>query len=530
MNKFKFYKRRHLLIISVIGLFLCGCNTTSYKKQELLSEISQPNVLFISIDDLNDWVGYLDEHPSVKTPNLDKLAARGVAFSNAHCPAPLCNPSRSSVLTGIPPSVTGVYTNAQVVQTVIPNVVTIPKHFKQNGYKTYGGGKVFHHTPGFNIPDVWDHFYLWNESAREMGWTGWYQQKPDPEPTPRPFSPITKHTKRNFDAAPLGIDEALMPDYKVASWAVDFLGKEQTDPFFLAVGMFRPHIPWFNPKKYFDMYSDVDIKVPEVKPDDLDDLSEIARKWAVDRSSRHDLVKDLGIWEDLVKAYLASITFADAQVGRVLDALEKSPYADNTIIVLWSDHGYHLGEKQHWHKTTLWERATKVPLIIAGPNIAREGTVCQQPVSLIDLFPTLIELCGLPNLEQIEGYGRSIVPLLNDPNKPWPYPAITTHNQSNHAVRSRYFRYIRYSDGSEELYDHRLDPNEWNNLAKDTIYSEIISDHKKWLPKVNAAPAFSKTKFRLNPKTNDWKWAENVKGDSNYIKQSDLVRLPPGQY
>lgn len=244
---------RYLLIVFAGICCLYACKTAN---KEQISAAKKPNVLFIAVDDMNDWVGFLDGHPNVKTPNLDRLSARGVTFANAHCAAPLCNPSRAAVLTGLRPSTTGVYNNHQVVQTVVPNVVTIPKHFRNNGYKTYGGGKIYHHTPGFNIPGDWDYFYLWNEEARERGWTGWYQQKPDPEPTPRPFSPITKHTKRNFDAAPLDIDEALMPDYKVASWAVDFLGKEQTDSFFLAVGMFRPHIPWFNPKKYFDMYSD----------------------------------------------------------------------------------------------------------------------------------------------------------------------------------------------------------------------------------------------------------------------------------
>lgn len=518
---------RYLLIVFTSICCLYGCRTVN---MEQISSANKPNVLFIAVDDMNDWVGFLDGHPNVKTPNLDLLSARGVTFANAHCAAPLCNPSRAAVLTGLRPSTTGVYNNSQVVQTVVPNVVTIPGHFKNNGYKTYGGGKIYHHTPGFNIPSDWDYFYLWNEKAREHGWTGWYQQKPDPEPTPRPFSPITKLTKRNFDAAPLDINEALMPDYKVASWAVDFLEKEQTDPFFLAVGMFRPHIPWFNPKKYFDMYSDADIQVPEVTPDDLEDLSEIARKWAVDRSSRHDLVKELGIWQDLVQAYLASITFADAQIGRVLDALEKSPYADNTIIVLWSDHGYHLGEKEHWHKFTLWERSTRVPFVIFNPKTTVPGLVCEQPVSLMDLFPSLIELCGLPKLPQIEGQGKSIVPILQQPDIDWPYAAITTHGQNNHSVRSRHYRYIRYSDGSEELYDHRSDPNEWKNLVGDKQSSGIINEHKKWLPKVNAAPAVSKTKFRINPKTNDWKKPKEVEGDSSYILQTKLLGLPSGQF
>ncbi|MCK5000018.1 MAG: sulfatase [Anaerohalosphaera sp.] len=463
----------------------------------------RPNVLFLAVDDWNDWVGGMG-HNMAKTPNLDRLAKRGVLFTNAHCAAPVCNPSRSAVLTGLRPSTTGIYNNGQPSLGNYPEVVTLPGYFRSNGYYTEGGGKITHEAVGFAYPRDWDYYYLWDEKQRANGWWGAYSWPPVPQPDPRPAQRITKHTKRNFDWAALDVPEIDWPDHKVATWAENFLAKNHNDPFFLAVGIFRPHIPWFTNKKYFDMYPLDEIRTPPYKKDDRDDLPPIAKKWAVDSASKHHLVQEYGLWKQAVQAYLACISFSDAQIGRVIDALDKSPYADDTIIVLWSDHGYHLGEKDHWHKQTLWERSTRVPFMVIAPGLTKPGSTCAQPVSLMDIYPTLVELCGLLPKSNLEG--NSIVPLLKDPDKSWPYPAITTRDRGNHAIRTLNWRYIRYSDGTEELYDHRSDPNEWNNLAGETKYKKLKTKLACMLPKQNAEPALNyKTKeIIFDPKTYTW--------------------------
>jgi len=447
---------------------------------------ARPNVLFIAVDDWNDWVACLGDKQA-KTPNLDRLARRGMLFTNAHCAAPVCNPSRVAVLTGLLPDTTGVYENHQVMRKLAPDVVTLPQHFRVNGYHAAGGGKVFHDVPPHcHDPKSWDEYFWWNKDgpkgARYGGrWRSPYSVPPDPQPDPRPAARITALTKRNFDFAALDVSETAMPDRKVADWACGFLAKEHEKPFFLAVGMFRPHVPWFVPRKYMEMYPLDKIKLPLVKDDDLDDLGEWARRRAMDRSSKHDKVVEFGEWDKAVQAYLASISFSDAMVGRVLDALDRSPHAKDTIVVLWSDHGYHLGEKFHWHKRTLWERATHVPLIVVAPGVTEPGTATHRPVNLIDLYPTLIELCRLPKRAELAG--RSLVPLLKDPRATWDRPSLTTYRKGNYALRSEHWRYIRYADGAEELYDHRNDPHEWTNLAEKAEYDAVKKDLARWLPR-----------------------------------------------
>lgn len=454
----------------------------------------RPNVLFIAADDWNDWVGCLG-HPQARTPNLDRLARRGLLFTNAHCAAPVCNPSRTAVLTGLRPDTTGVYENHQVMRRLVPNVVTLPQYFRSNGYYVAGGGKIFHDVPPHcHDPQSWDEYFWWNKDgpkgahkgfdavgARVGGsWRSPYSVPPDPQPEGRPTKRITSITKRNFDWGVVDQPESDWPDYKVTEWAGEFLAKDHEKPFFLAVGIFRPHVPWFNPQKYFDMHPLDQIELPPVKENDLDDLGVWARARAEDRSSRHAKLVEFGEWKSAVQAYHASISHADAMLGRILDALDRSDYRDNTIIVFWSDHGYHLGEKGHWHKRTLWERATRVPMAMVVPGLTKSGSTCSRPVNLLDLYPTLVDLCGLKIKSDLEGH--SLKPLLTSPNAAWPYPSVTTYKAGNHAIRGERWRYIRYETSEEELYDHDVDPNEWHNLASESQYDEIKRELRKSIP------------------------------------------------
>lgn len=446
----------------------------------------RPNVLFIAVDDWNDWVGCLG-HGQAITPELDALAERGVLFTNAHCTVSVCNPSRVAVLTGLRPETTGVFENNHRMRRKVPQLVTLPQYFRQHGYRTEGGGKIFHDVPPHcDDPVSWDRYFWWSEHGPKGGkvagggFRSPYSIPPDPEPEGRPTRAITRVTKRNFDWGTVDQPESDWPDYQVAAWASEFLSNEQDRPFFLAVGIFRPHVPWFNPQKYADLYPEDSIELPPVRNDDTEDLGDWAQKRARDRNSRHNELVEAGEWKGAVQAYLASISHADANVGRVIDALDSGPNKDNTIIIFWSDHGYHLGEKGHWHKRTLWERATRVPLIVVAPGITTPGARCARPVNLIDLYPTLVDLCGLPPRAELAG--RSLLPLLKDPTLVWEHPSITTYLPGNHAVRTERWRYIQYATGDEELYDHRTDPNEWENLAADPEFSEIRRELASFLP------------------------------------------------
>jgi arylsulfatase A-like enzyme len=462
----------------------------------------RPNVLMIAVDDWNDWVGALGGHPQVRTPNMDRLAASGLLFTEAHTAAPICNPSRTALMTGRRPSTSGVYDNDQPWRVAMPEVVTLPQYFRANGYRTAGGGKVFHHGRGYNDPRSWEEYFFWNPAGRENGWFDGYSFPPDPEPSNRPVTPMPSVSWRNFDWAPLDVPDSAMPDYKLATWAGDFLKTRQDRPFFLAAGFFRPHIPWFVPKEYFDMYPMEEVIVPTVKEDDLADLPPIARQFALNQYSRHDLLVSTGNWKRAVQAYLACISFSDAMVGRLLDALEASPYRDNTIVCLWSDHGYHLGEKWHWHKQALWHRATHVPFLFVAPGLTKPGTRCHRPVSLIDLYPTLLDLTELPRNERLDGL--SLRPLLAGPDGRRERPALTTYLRANHAVTGQRWRYIRYHDGTEELYDRQQDPQEWVNLAGTSRHASEKRELARWLPPSDAPDAPREAGYNFEPADVTW--------------------------
>lgn len=452
----------------------------------------RPNVLFVAIDDQNDWIGCLRGHPQVKTPNIDRLARRGTLFTNAHCQAPLCNPSRASLLFGLRPSSTGLYTLQPGVRAVpaLKERVSLPQHFAQQGYSTFTAGKVFH--DGSIRP-----------AEREKEFQAWGTTVGMPRP-PRKFV-------QTPDATPL-MDWGIFPerDEQQADWQIadSTIARLKSlppgKPFFVSVGFRLPHVPCYATKKWFDLYPEATLRMPPVKDDDRSDVPDFAwyLHWKLPEP-RLSWLRKTDQWRPLVRAYLASTSFMDSQVGRVLDSLEATGQADNTVVVLWGDHGWHLGEKGITGKNSLWERSTHVPLVFAGPGVAKDAR-CGQPVELLDLYPTLVDLCGLPPREGLEGH--SLLPQLKDAGARRPWPAITTHNQGNHAVRSERWRYIRYADGSEELYDLRADPNEWTNLAADPQYRSVLAEHARWLPKVDL-PAVPGSAARLLQKVEGvWMW------------------------
>ena len=441
----------------------------------------RPNVLFIALDDLNDWTQVLDPNAPIRTPNIERLAKRGMLFTHAYCASAACNPSRTAILTGLRPTTSGVYGNKADWRRALPEAVTLPQHFMAHGYRAEGAGKIFHHHYGgaFHDKASFDDFLL----------------MPDPPDAPMPkekLNGLAQYGSPNTDWGSWPADEADAIDVRTADYVIKSLGKRHGKPFFLAAGIFRPHMPFFAPQRFFDGYPSDNVTMPEILKGDTDDLPSGATKLL---SSKKWFFKELmeieakspGTWKAAVRAYQASATFADAQVGRILDALDKSDYAGNTMVVLWSDHGYHLGEKEHWEKFALWEKTNHVPFIIAAPGVIRPGTRCESPVSLLDIYPTLIELCGLKPKPELDGV--SLVPLLKNPKAKWTRPALMTYMRGNHAVRDVRWRYIRYADGTEELYDHQKDPHEWTNVAGDPKNAKVIHRLKKWLPAKEAPPA-----------------------------------------
>jgi choline-sulfatase len=447
----------------LIGLGLFGAPVRTEK----------PNILFISIDDQNDWIGCLRGHPQVKTPHIDALAARGTLFTNAHCQAPLCNPSRTSLLTGLRPSTTGIYGLSPWFRTLdrFKDHVTLPRHFAANGYRTLSGGKIYHggygRKPGEEFQIVGPGAGVGARPAEKLVRT----------PDPHPLVDWGSFDHRDEDKG----------DWKVADWAVEQLKSPPKEPFFLAVGFFLPHVPCYASPAWFDLYPEETLVLPPLRKGDREDTPRFSwyLHWKLPEP-RLKFLEEAGELRNLVRSYLACVSFVDGQVGRVLEALRRSGLEENTVVVLWSDHGWHLGEKEITGKNTLWDRSTRVPLVFAGPGVA-SGVRCSRPVELLDVYPTLSELAGLTPPAGLEG--RSLRPLLRDAGAPRPWPAITTHNADNHGVRTERWRYIRYADGSEELYDMEADPNEWENLAKQPSKAAILEEHRRWLPASSAPPA-----------------------------------------
>lgn len=473
----------------------------------LIAQSASPNVLFIAVDDLNDWVGFLGGYPGeAKTPNLDRLALRGTAFTNAHTASPVCCPSRVAVLSGQLPSTSGIYHNRHWWKPNLPDLVTIPAHFRNNGYTTVGAGKIFHHTAGNNPPECWDDFQrleFYDDAFARPRRDLFPFVHDEKMPENFPFSGVELYSDE-VDWAGLEKPEPEFDDARAAQYGIDFLGTHRDGPFFLACGFFRPHMPWYFPKKYLDLYPLNQIEVPPDLPEDLDDVPEAGKQLALRKYVDMKKTRDAGQWPTAIQHYLASISFMDAQLGKLLDALDASPHASNTVIVLWSDHGWHLGEKQHWHKRTLWEETTRVPLVVVVPEIGKPSQTCVQPASLLDLFPTLLELCDLPNIPGQTLDGISLVPWLIDPNKKRSRSAITVHEMQHIAVRNERYRYIKYNDGSEELYDLFTDPNEWDNQIGNPAFSPVRQHLSEELPTRMAPEAKSYTQFEFDPHRYIW--------------------------
>jgi arylsulfatase A-like enzyme len=439
---------------------------------------SKPNVLFIAIDDQNDWIGHMGGHPMAKTPYLDSLAQRGTSFVNAHCQAPLCNPSRTSLMLSLRPTTTGVYGLAPWFRELPQweDRVALPQHFKTHGYRTLSTGKIYHGGAGGPARrqaefDVW-------------GSAGGVGVKPDKKLIPP--TPMGNHTLMDWGVFPHRDEDK--GDYQVASWTIEQLQAAPKDkPFFLAAGFFLPHVPCFTTQKWYDQFPEDDSVLPIVRADDRDDTPRFS--WYIHWNlpePRLKWVKENNQWRNLVKSYMACTSFVDAQIGRILQALEQTGHADNTIVVVWGDHGWHLGEKGITGKNTLWDDGTRVPLIFAGPGV-QAGQLCAEPAELLDIYPTLIDLCGLSPRNDLEGI--SLLPQIQDASTQRQRPAITSHNQGNHGIRSKNWRYIRYADGTEELYDMVNDPNEWTNLAARADLTDVVAEHRQWLPKIDVGPA-----------------------------------------
>lgn len=458
---------------------------------------SKFNILYITIDDLNDWVGCLQSHPQVKTPNIDRLADRGLLFTNAHCVVPACSGSRAANWTGLSPINNGVYGNGQRIDKTLPEATMLTHDLQAQGYYTMGTGKLFHGKNESYFDEYGPDYDKWMPILPDER-TISKESLANTEPHVRhaiprlgitmPLNRMPRDRNRgsdtieSFDWGVIDRPDEEWTDTQSADWAVMKLEQSYDQPFFLGVGFYRPHQPLWVPKRFHDMYPPESVVLPDVLKEDLEDVSKIAKgfgRYALTSGAHKTVVKN-GQWRNAVSAYLASITYIDHEIGKVLDALDASQHADNTLIVLWSDHGWQLGEKEHWGKFTAWERSTKVPLIAVPPVAKRPagfkpGRQCHQPVSLLDVYPTVIDILDLDMRDDLDGH--SLVPLIDNPDARWPHMAVTHVGRGTQTIRHNRWRYTRYFDGSQELYDHKRDPREWNNLIHDPEYANIV----QWL-------------------------------------------------
>lgn len=484
---------RNILIVFISFCFLVSCQQ---KKSDPY------NVLFIAVDDLNDYVSLLQDYPGIKTPNLDKLAEKGITFSRAYCAAPICNPSRTSLLTGMAPNISGIYSNNDhwTMSAQANEATVLPEAYKSAGYTTLWAGKLFHDLSAPSkerLEAMWD-----NTGTNVPGelWDGTTNIIPYGPTGPRGYGIIEP--------------EAIFPDVANTKLAEAWLNQNHEKPFFMAVGIIRPHNPHTAPKKYFDMYPIDSIKLPPgYLESDLADVPQRGREIAGNWLQR---AKEAGRWEEILQAYLACVSFADASIGRLVNALENSEYKDNTIIVLWGDHGFHMGEKNHYAKSTLWEQGTRNLLMFHVPGITNGGQVCNSPVSLLDIYPTLKELCNLKEIKQ-EFSGESLVHLLHHSEQSRKNPVLTTYPYKCHAIRKDNWRFIQYDDGTEELYNLEDDPYEWNNLAKDNNYASVLEELRGDLPEHNEHP--------VGPNPEQKKWREASKNiDTDYSFFGDPLK------
>lgn len=433
-----------------------------------------PNVLLIYVDDLNDYIAPMNRSGLVAhTPNIERLMARGTLFDNAQCAAPICNPSRTAILTGIAPHHSGIYHNRHPWNAYIPFAQTYPVTARNNGYTTAAAGKILHHVEGFQPPQIWDAFLPFDDRAQQgiaPKLNGIYEG--------------LSSTAFDWGVPPGGMED--MPDTGITRWAIDYLEQKHDRPFLLAVGLYRPHLPWYAPQEFFDLYPLESISIPPESADELDDLPPRGLEIARYRFKDTQLIDAAGKRKEAIRAYLACISYTDALVGRLLDTLDSGPYADNTVVVLVSDHGFHLGEKQHWHKFALWQQSSRTALIVSAPDQPMPGRISDAAVSLLDIAPTLADYCGWEDIPEWDGASlRAFVdnPNLRDDGR----HAITSFTETDHAVTTREWRYIDYGGGQGELYNRVSDPLELHNLAGLPAYAEVREQLRQLIP-ADAAP------------------------------------------
>jgi arylsulfatase A-like enzyme len=458
------------LLILILGL---SCEDQQTKL------IKHPNVLFIAIDDLNDWSEVLAGHSQSLTPNFKAFAERSVNFTKNYCASPGCNPSRSAILTGLHTYNSGMYSNYQDWRTVpkFKDIPTLPKHFRNNGYYTAGAGKIFHYSQVDSV--AWDNYFPSQK-----------QNMPDDYmPSDRPVNmPPFKYMYNMFDWAGLDIGIEETGDYKSVSFIVEELKKEHDKPFFLACGIYRPHLPWYVPQEYFDKFPLDSIELPKIIENDFDDLGNRAKELASRGGNYHHHVLAAGKWKEAVQAYLASVAYADEMFGLLIKALDESMHSENTIVVLWSDHGWQLGEKQHWRKFALWENVIRTLMMIrvpegtmSLPQGSNNGNATNYLTSLLDIYPTLNSLCNLEGRQDLDG--RNLMDVLSNPEIEGDHSIITTYDYGDYSIRKENWHYIQYIDDSKELYDLVQDSEEWYNLANDVEYESIVKMMQKEIPK-----------------------------------------------
>lgn len=500
---------------TMIARCCCSAEVPEIRANNLIDTTStatattkQPNIVMFAVDDMCDWIGPMG-HVQAITPNMDRLAAAGVTFQNAHTAGIFCAPSRSAIFTGRYASTTGCYTT-QVYFRDDPEITPLQQVLHQGGYRTFGAGKLFHHPAGFVDLRGWDDFFLRSQAQKQRGWPLESWTVDDPIlPIPYPNSSF------NHDRQPanqffmewgqvLNENEEKMADTIRTEWASNLMRRTHDKPVFVAVGLYAPHFPNYAPEKYFELYDPAEIELPPYKRDDLEDLPPQVRKAKEGRSAIHRRLEALDAVDDAIHGYLASISYADAMLGRLLDAIESGPNAENTVVVLWSDHGYHHGEKMDWGKHTLWERTSNVPFIWAGPGIAR-GQQIDASASLIDVLPTLTDLAGVTDDSLRDG--RSLAQLLNSPTAANDRNILLPGMQpGEYAMMNQNWRYIRYADGTEELYDTKHDPNEWTNLAQNSDFEQEKQKLRAAAPATFAIPGPTSSTMRLVTKGEQFVW------------------------
>lgn len=479
---------------------------SQYLTKDSIAAERSHNVLFMISDDLNNAIGCYG-HPLVKTPNIDRLAARGVRFQKAYCQYSVCGPSRNSMLTGLYPNTNGILSNRQIFRQSIPKHISLPQAFRLKGHMAARIGKLYHYdvpnsigTNGHDDPGSWELILNPAGCDRQIE-----------EPDIFSLQPGNFGSSLSWYASPR--EDRLHTDGMLATeaeWVLERCASQSERPFFLAVGFFRPHTPYVAPQAYFDKYPANAMPVVRGIKEDQADLPDDAL--ASIKKFEESLDDDLK--QQAVQGYFASISFMDAQVGRILDTLDRLNLADNTIVVFTSDHGYHLGEHGLWKKLSLFEESARVPLIIAAPGIAQRGAVVDAPVGLIDLYPTLTELCGVKNPANLQG--QSLAPMLSDPSRAgrnWALTQVSRGSQAQltygYSIRTPRWRYTEWDEGrrGRELYDHDTDPRELTNLAEGATYRELIVELSK---KLRHAVSSTYPESGQTPTVREGLWAPNL--------------------